>query len=161
MADSSLSFISTSTFRDALMAKNLAPYTVQGVFTPPFGNINYETNLSNLNVINSPDELIANDPFAQQLYPLNQFGPPGGYDLNINYNNPPQPINPNQGIYDINDADIDLVNEFYIDAAYIENVYGPEGGFNDLYVVDSIQNNNRLYLPYWEPPSFAPSSYTP
>jgi hypothetical protein len=161
MADSTLSFVSTSTFRNSLMAKNLAPYSVPGAFSPPAGNINYETNLSNLNVVNSPDELIANDPFAQQLYPLNQYGPPGGYDININYNNVAQQTNPNQGEYDINDADIDLVNEFYIDAAFIENIYGPEGGFNDLYVVDSIQNNNRIYLPYWDPPTFSPSTYTP
>jgi hypothetical protein len=161
MADSALSFVSTSSFRNTLMAKNLAPYSVPGVFSPAIGQTNYETNLSNYNVVNSPDELITNNPFAQQLYPLNQYGPTGGYDLNINYNNLAQQNNPNQGIYDINDADIDLVNEFYIDAAFVENIYGPEGGFNDLYVVDTIQNNNRIYLPYWDPPTFSPSQYTP
>ena len=161
MSDSTLSFSSSASFRDVLMARNLAPYDVPGVYTPPSGPINYELSQTVSNVIDSPDELISNDPFAQQLYPLNEYGPEGGYNLNITYNGPPLPVNPNQGEYDPTDTVLDLVNEFYIDAAYIENRFGPEGGFKDMVVIDNIQNNNKLYLPYWTPPIFTPSVYTP
>ena len=161
MSDSTLSFSSSASFRDVLMARNLAPYDVPGVYTPPSGPINYELTQTISNVIDSPDELITNGPFAQQLYPLNEYGPEGGYNLNITYNGPPLPVNPNQGEYDPTDTVLDLVNEFYIDAAYIENRFGPEGGFKDMVVIDNIQNNNKLYLPYWTPPIFTPSVYTP
>ena len=161
MAESSLSFASTSSFRNSLMAKNLAPYSVQGVYTPPANQVNYETILSVSNVIDSPGELITNDPYAQLLYPLNEYGPNGGYNLDINFNGPPLPVNSNQGEYAPNDTALDLINEFFIDAAYIQNAYGPNGGYNDLVIITDIENNNKIYQPYWEPPSFAPSSYSP
>jgi len=161
MSDSTLSFSSSATFRDVLMARNLAPYDVPGVYTPPSGPLNYEVVQTVSNVIDSPDELISNDPFAQQLYPLNEYGPEGGYNLNITYNGPPLPIDSNKGEYSPNDTVLDLVNEFYIDAAYIENRFGPEGGFKDMVIIDNIQNNNKIYLPYWNPPIFTPSVYTP
>jgi hypothetical protein len=53
------------------MARNLAPYNVAGVYSPPANQVNFEYTQSNLSVVNSPDELIANDPFANKLYPLN------------------------------------------------------------------------------------------
>ena len=158
MTGSTLSFVSTSSFRNSLMAKNLAKYTVPGVYSPPSGSLNYEISQTVSNVIDSPDTLISQDPYAQQLYPLNEYGPNGGYNLNITYNNPPLPVNSNQGEYSPNDTALDLINEFYIDAAFIENIYGPEGGFKDMVVIDSIQNNNRLYLPYSQ---FTASFYTP
>ena len=129
MPNSSLSFASTSSFRDVLMAKNLAPYNVVGVYSPQVGNLTYETVLNVSNVIDSPNDLIANDPFANQLYPLNEYGPDGGYNTTINYNGAPLPVNSNQGEYGPNDTVLDLVNEFFIDASYIDNYYGPVGGF--------------------------------
>ena len=158
MPNSTLSFASSSSFRDILLAKNLVPYSVIGVYTPATGNINTEVTLNNFNVIDSPNDLIANDPFAQLLYPLNEYGPNGGYNLNINFNGPLLPVNPNQGEYGPNDTVLDLVNEFFIDAAYIQNRYGPPGSFNDLVIITDVENNNKIYQPYWEPPSFAPSS---
>lgn len=158
---SPLSFANSSSFRNALLSKNLEPYDVPGVYTPPSGPIAYETEQSNLNVIDSPDNLITDGIFSNQLYPLNEYGPNGGYNLDITYNGPPLPVNSNQGEYDINDTVLDLVNEFYIDAAYIENRYGPNGGFNDMVIITDIQNNNKIYQPYWDPPTFVPSSYSP
>ena len=95
MPNSTLSFASSSSFRDVLMAKNLASYTVTGVYTPPSGPLNYEISLSQSPVVDSPNDLIANDPFANQLYPLNQFGPDGGYNIDITFNGPPLPVNSN------------------------------------------------------------------
>jgi len=39
-----------------------------------------------------------NDPF-NKLYPLNEFGPKGGYNLTITYNGPLLPVEPNQRPY--------------------------------------------------------------
>ena len=100
MPNSTLSFASSSSFRDVLVAKNLASYSVTGVYTPPAGPLNYEITLSQSPVIDSPNELIADDPFANQLYPLNNYGPSGGYDTVINFNGPPLPVMPNQGPYE-------------------------------------------------------------
>ena len=158
---SPLSFANSSSFRNALLAKNLEPYDVPGVYTPPSGPIAYETEQSNLNVVDSPDNLITDGVYSNQLYPLNEYGPNGGFNLNITYNGPPLPVNSNQGEYSPNDTVLDLVNEFYIDAAYIENRYGPDGGFNDMVIITDIQNNNKIYQPYWDPPTFVPSSYSP
>ena len=160
MPNSTLSFASSSSFRDILLAKNLVPYSVSGVYTPPTGNINTEVSLNNFNVIDSPNDLIANDPFAQLLYPLNEYGPDGGYDLNINFNGPLLPVNSNQGEYGPNDTVLDLVNEFFIDAAYIDNYYGPVGGFNDMYGVTTQILGQPIHQPYL-PTNFIPSSYSP
>ena len=52
MPESVLSFASSSSFRNLLIARNLAPYQVEGVYTPPSGNILYEISpLNDSNVI--------------------------------------------------------------------------------------------------------------
>ena len=159
MSDSTLSFASSSSFRDVLLARNLAPYSVTGVYSPSVSDINTELTLNNFNVINSPDTLIADDPFANLLYPLNEYGPTGGYDLSINYNNPPLPVTSNRGEYGPNDTVLDIVNEFFIDAAYIDNYYGPVGGFNDMYGVTTQILGQPVHQPYYS--TFIPSSYSP
>jgi len=161
MSDSPLSFSSSENFRKKLVVRNLAPYQIQGVYTPPANDVNYETVLSDAGVIDSPNELISNDPFADNLYPLNQYGPEGGFEKNITYNNPPLPVASNDGPYQPTDTVMDLVNEFFIDTAYVQNQYGPEGGYQNMVIITDIQNNNNVYLPYWEPPIFRPSSYNP
>jgi hypothetical protein len=157
---STLSFASSSSFRDILLAKNLVPYSVSGVYTPPASNINTEVSLNNFSVVDSPNDLIANDPFAQLLYPLNEYGPNGGYDLNINFNGPPLPVNSNQGEYAPTDTALDLVNEFFIDASYVNNYYGPVGGFNDMYGVTTQILGQPIHQPYL-PTNFVASSYSP
>ena len=161
MSDSSLSFTSSSSFRNILMAKNLAAYSVMGVYTPTSSDLNYEVILSQSPVIDSPNDLIANTPYVSLLYPLNEYGPNGGFNTEITYNRVLAPINPNQGEYSPNDTVLDLVNEFYIDAAYITNSYGPIGGYNDMLIVTDTQNNDKLYSPYWDPSSFVSSTYSP
>jgi hypothetical protein len=162
MPNSPLSFASSSSFRDSLLAKNLSPYGVTGVYSPVSSDLDTETVLSNFNVIDSPNDYIANDPFASQLYPLNQFGPNGGFNTTIDYNGAPLPVNSNQGEYNPTDTVLDLINEFYIDAAYVVNNYGPVGGYNDLVEIgnDSTYiNPNNLHIPYGS--NFVPSSYSP
>ncbi len=159
MSNSTLSFASSSSFRDILMARNLAPYNIAGVYSPPVSNLTYETVLNVSNVIDSPNELITNGVFSNQLYPLNEYGPNGGYNLDINYNGAPLPVNSNQGEYGPNDTVLDLVNEFFIDAAYIDNYYGPVGGFNDMYGVTTQILGQPIHQPYFS--TIVPSSYSP
>lgn len=156
---STLSFASSSSFRDILLSRNLVPYSVTGVYTPSSSGINTEVTFNNYNVIDSPNELITNGPFANQLYPLNEYGPEGGYNLNINYNNPPLAINPNQGEYSPNDTVLDIINEFFIDSAFINNYYGPSGGFNNMYGVTTQILGQPIHQPYGT--NFIPSLYSP
>jgi outer membrane protein OmpA-like peptidoglycan-associated protein len=156
---STLSFASSSSFRDSLLAKNLSPYTVPGVYTPPSGDVTYEPVINQSNVIDSPDGLIANSVFAPSQYVMNQYGPDGGYNTNITYNGAPLPVLSNSGEYDPNDTVLDLVNEFFIDAAYILNPYGPVGGFNNLYFTSDIITNQLYHQPYQN--TFIPSTYSP
>jgi hypothetical protein len=161
MSDSFLSFTSSASFRNSLIARNLAPYSVQGTFSPQVSNINYETNLTVSNVLDSPNNLVSTNTQANGLYPLNEYGPDGGFGQPINLAGPPLPVDSNKGPYDPNDTVIDLVNEFFIDAAYIQNTYGPQGGFNNFVIITDIVKPGKIYQPYWEPPTFAPSSYSP
>jgi len=161
MSDSTLSFASSSSFRNTLMGRNLPPYNVNGVYTPPATDVNYPTILSDSNVIDSPDELISNSPFAVQAYVLNEFGPDGGYNQNISYNGPALPVNSNQGEYSPNETQMDILNEQFIDAAFTQNPYGPVGGFNAMVEITDLTFEQYYYQPYWYPPNFVPSSYSP
>ena len=131
------------------MARNLVPYNVPGAFSPPSGDVNYEISPMNDNsVIDSPNDLIGTTVLANQLYPLNEYGPNGGYNNIISTDGAPLPVESNKGEYDLSDAQIDLVNEFYIDSAYIKNSYGPEGGYKDLIIVTDNFNSLQYFSPY-------------
>lgn len=158
---SSLSFASTSTFRNALMGVNLPPYTVPGTYTPPVGALTYPTQLSNYSVVDSPDFLIANSPFPNQSYVLNEFGPTGGFNNTITFNGPLVPVLPTYAEYSPNQTNMDILNDTFIDAAYLQNAYGPEGGYQYMVTVTDIQLNNFIYQPYWDPSNFVASSYSP
>ena len=113
MPESFLSFASSSSFRDSLIARNLAPYQIQGVFTPPSGNIVYEVSpLNDSNVIDSPDVLISTNQLANNLYPLNEWGPDGGFIGKYSVPGAPIPVASNNGPYDPNDTQLDIINEF-------------------------------------------------
>ena len=148
------------------MGRNLVPYNVPGTYSPPSGNVNYEVSpLSDSSVIDSPNDLIGTTVQANQLYPLNEYGPEGGYNNIISTNGAPLPVDSNQGEYSQNNAQIDLVNEFYIDSAYLKNNYGPESGYKDLIIITDIITNQQLFLPYTNnggfPVTFNPSTYSP
>jgi hypothetical protein len=161
MSDSTLSFASSSNFRDILLARNLQPYSVPGSYSPSSNSVNYETIISVNNVIDSPDSLISTNILADGLYSLNEYGPDGGYDGKYSVPGAPLPVASNSGPYAPTDTVLDLVNEFYIDAAYVQNVYGPEGGYKDLVIITDVVGNPKLYTPYWDPSSFVNSAYSP
>jgi len=161
MSNSPLSFEATTELRSKLLGRNLKkPYEVSGYWYPPFLESTEQYTPRLMNVVDSPNE-IENREYQRDNYLLNSYGPNGGYN-EVLFNNNSSSISPNQGEYSPNETNLDLVNEFYIDAAFIENIYGPEGGFNDMVVIDDIQNNNKLYLPYYDlsPTNFVPSTYS-
>jgi len=161
MSDSTLSFASSSNFRDILLARNLQPYSVPGSYSPSSNSVNYETNLSVTNVIDSPNALISTNQLADSMYSLNEYGPEGGYDGKYSVPGAPLPVDSNSGPYAPTDTVLDLVNEFYIDAAYVQNIYGPEGGYKDLVIITDVVGNPKMYTPYWDPSTFVTSSYSP
>ena len=131
------------------MGRNLTPYNVPGAFSAPSGNVNYEVSpMNDSSVIDSPNDLIGTTVQANQLYSLNEYGPEGGYNNIISTDGEPLPVTPNQGEYGQDDAQIDLVNEFYIDSAYIKNIYGPESGYKDLVIITDNFNNLQYFSPY-------------
>ena len=163
MAESTLSFGNSEFFRKNLLTKNLEPYSVQGVLSARQPAVNYETNLSVYSVIDSPNTFVSTNTFANAQYPLNEFGPEGGFGVPIGVNvlsSSQLPNGSNQGPYTQDSAQIDLLNEFFIDAAYVKNIFGPSGGYKDLVIITDIQNNNSIYQPYWDPSYFVSSSYS-
>jgi|688.fasta_scaffold08337_7 hypothetical protein len=162
MSESFLSFGNSSAFRKQLLVKNLTPYNVPGTYTSPGNPVDYEVVLSVNNVIDSPNNYVSTNLFAQDLYPLNEYGPEGGFGNPIGVNSVASTNNPegtNQGPYEPIDTVLDIVNEFYIESAYVTNKWGPSGGYKDLVVITDIQNAGNIYQPYWDPGYYSYSSY--
>jgi hypothetical protein len=148
------------------MARNLAPYNVAGVYSPPVNQLTFEYTQSDLSVVNSPDELIAETPFANKLYPLNEFGPEGGFNLDITYNGPLLPVDSNQGpYYPFSVSPLVSGSDYYLNDAYAspnnQNRYRPVDGYDLLYSAEDIPLSLKYFIPYWEPPSFIFSYYSP
>ena len=174
MPNSTLSFVSSSSFRDKLMAKNLSIYTVtsfNGVITKSSAPLNYETVLSVSPVRNSPDKLISDSPYPDTFYPLNEFGPDGGYDVSRSLlGNQLLPITPNQGEYSPNQSALLLQSKLYlqikVSSPSIQNIFIPLNGYTQSKDIVDIQINNHFFLPYiydktLTPANFVSSIYTP
>ena len=158
---SPLDLINTEGFRKKLITRNLTPYAKSpNRATLP---INTEYIQSDTSVQDSPDQLIDQPTFANQLYPLNQYGNEGGYEQ---VPDPGALLNTksNEGEYGFQDAHI-------IDQAGPEsknwkkiNPYS-NGSSNLLDAANFVQSLNQptsgvgLYnnQPY---PNFNPSSYS-
>ena len=166
MSESTLSFASSQSFRDSLLARNLSPYTVVGSYVPPVSNIAYEAQFSDSSVINSPDNLVGQSPYPNTLYPLNEYGPSGGYSLNVNYNGPLVPVKPSgEPYYPLTDSVLAANSGFYLNedkySPANQNSYIPDNKYIFLYSTDDLPNLNKYFGPYWDPPTFVPSFYSP
>ena len=160
---SQLSFSATKLLRDKLLLRNLTPYTKPGVYTPTSKPAQGDLIQSDTSVIDSPDVLIDNSPFSDKLYTLNEYGPLGGYDKNIDGLINTVSNLPNQGPYGAyppyTDA-LELYSTTFQKRQYIKNVYGPQGGYLNIYDIGDIIKVQKNAT-YWDPPSFRPSSYSP
>lgn len=146
-----------------MLVRNLPPYNVPGSYTSPGNPINFETILTVSNVTDSPNNYVSTNLFATSLYPLNEYGPEGGFGVPIGVNSVASTNNPegtNQGpYYPVNGTNLDIINEFFIESAYVTNKWGPSGGYKDLVIITDIQNAGNIYQPYWDPGYFNYSSY--
>jgi outer membrane protein OmpA-like peptidoglycan-associated protein len=155
--------VNSESFRKKIIVKNLVPYPKSpSRITPP---IDYDTTLSDSAVIDSPDVLIDEPRFAQQLYKNNQYGAEGGYKQVPD----PGSLNgtkSNEGEYGYQDANI-------LDQAPIEakrwksvNAYSFPNDVTDageyIATLETVQlNNNRATNGQPYPSTFNPSSYNP
>ena len=159
---SPLDFVSSDGFRKKLITRNLTPYAKAP--NRPTQAINTEYIQSDTSVQDSPDQLIDTPSFANQLYPLNQYGNEGGYEQ---VPDPGALLNTksNEGEYGFQDANI-------VDQAFPEsqrwkplNVFsnGNQLPLDSAPFFDSlgrpqatITSNNQPY-----PTTFVPSTYSP
>jgi hypothetical protein len=160
---SPLSFNATESLRKKLIGRNLVPYRKPGSFTPPGGKQNYEIILDDYSVIDSPDVLIDDDVFVDGLSKLNEFGPNTDYNRNPNYSTL-LPREPNKGEYGFYPQYLDAIENYsktFQKATVVKNRYAPSNGYDLTYnITENILAKGTLQ-PYWEPPSFRPSSYSP
>jgi hypothetical protein len=155
--------IKSGRHKEKLLARNLQAYAVPGVFSPQQPTVNYETNLSESSVIDSNNTLVSTNTEAQKLYPLNEYGPEGGFGSPIGLNSVASTNNPegtNQGPYAPQDTQLDIINEFFIESAYVTNKFGPSGGYKDLVIITDIIGNQNIYQPYWDPAYYNYSTYS-
>ena len=166
---SPLNFPNSEVFRKKLIVRNLVPYIKSpGGVTQP---TNYETILRDMSPVDSPDSFIDLPTFANNLYPLNQYGQYLGYtqvrDVNTLKN-----TRSNEGEYGFDDAD-KLGQGFQAALQGFPGVQGPWKPLNAYASTDQLldsaefftsleilqQNNGRSTnsQPY---PNFNPSSYS-
>jgi outer membrane protein OmpA-like peptidoglycan-associated protein len=169
MAESPLSYFSTYTLRLNLLVRNLPAYKVPGVYTGKDDRAAGDLILTDYSVKNSPDPLV-NEPFLTDEYKRNTFGPNGGYDKDISFITDTAPTKPNVGPYGATPPFTNALLAYsttYQKGQYIKNKYVPTnagaGGFNYIFSVtdQTIITPGAPYQPYWLPPSFVPSLYSP
>jgi outer membrane protein OmpA-like peptidoglycan-associated protein len=154
--------VSSEVFRKKILTKNLVPYTKSpSKVTPP---INYDANLSDYAVVDSPDALIDEPTYAKNLYKNNQYGADGGYKQ---VPDPTALLNSksNEGEYGFQDAHI--IDEGYEEARKWKslNPYSTPNAPIDagelIATLEILQVNNGR-TPNGQPyPSFNSSSYNP
>lgn len=168
MAESPLSYFSTYILRQDLLARNLAPYKVPGVYSGKNDRAAGDLFLRNLSVVNTPDPL-ENEPYLTNAYKVNEYGPNGGFDKDISFITDTAPVPPNVGPYGATPPFTNALLDYsktYQKNQYIKNKFVPTNagpGFNYVFSVtdQTILTPGGSYQPYWLPPSFVPSLYSP
>jgi len=158
-----LTFASTKKYRNDLLGKNLKPYTVPGVYVPPsitdiVRDISDEVSVAS-DVIDSNDDLIAKDIFADILYPLNAYGPTGGFEKTLDVGGLAN-TKSNLGPYSVSFVgNLPKLSEPIEKHIPTQNKYAPQ----ETIQLVSINNTQRVptFKQYAEPLSFVPSTYTP
>jgi hypothetical protein len=165
--------VTSEVFRKKILVKNLTPYNKSPrKITPP---VDYPTNISDLAVKDSPDDLIDTPIFAKELYTKNQYGAEGGYkqvpDPNGLLN-----TKSNKGEYGPGQQDAHIVDQSEIAAqkgfAGISPAWKPLNAYsNGTTLIDSAEAFSSLDIVYPNggrtpnaqpyPTTFNPSSYSP
>jgi outer membrane protein OmpA-like peptidoglycan-associated protein len=151
---SPLSFNSTENFRKKLLVRNLQPYK-EGNFTPPSSPGQFGFSIIDYSVVDPGNVNDIGDVQEKVLYPLNQFGPDGGFtdpvDININKN-----TKSNEGEFPYFSSAPPKTNDESRTDLYVRNQFGPDGGYNGIVEVneDKGDKSNEGEFPYF---SSAPS----
>ena len=165
--------VTSEVFRKKILVKNLTPYNKSPrKIAPP---VDYPTNISDLAVKDSPDDLIDTPIFAKELYTKNQYGAEGGYkqvpDPNALLN-----TKSNKGEYGPGQQDANIVDQSEIAAqkgfAGISPAWKPLNAYgNGTTLIDSAEAFSSLDIVYPNggrtpnaqpyPTTFNPSSYSP
>lgn len=161
---SNLTYTSTDSFRKALISRNLKPYTIPGYYTPNAGNVTYEVTLRDIVVTDtSADDILNRDPYADILYPLNAYGPSGGYNKNTKINGLAN-TKSNLGPYDYSDANLTNLSLPIEKKLPTKNIYSSGNGIQLYSISDALFNSNpnakSVFKPYFDPWSFIPSTYS-
>lgn len=159
---SPLDFVNSDGFRKKLIVRNLTPYAKAP--NRPTQPINTEYVQSDSSVQDSPDKLIDVPSFANQLYPLNQYGNEGGYEQ-VPDPNALSNTKSNEGEYGYQDANI--VGQSLPESQKWKplNVFsnGSQIQLDSAEFFGSLNRplttNNNNNQPY--PTTFVPSNYTP
>jgi hypothetical protein len=153
---SPLSFNSTEGFRKKLLVRNLKAYGNTN-FTANSNAGTTEFNVSDLSVVDTPSLEDIGRVEAKDLYKVNEFGPEGGYngfvDININ-----QGTTANMGEYDYDASSPSKTTPQSQKDAFIQNVYGPASGFNDVISIQDVQRIIGARDTYYK---FVASTYSP
>jgi hypothetical protein len=156
MGNNLLTFDGSQEFRNKLLAKNLPSYKIEGVYSSSSGNKTYAYQPSDVVPNDTPNvsENIFDD--AQEATVANKYGP-GGIVLDsgslVSAGGGGQVSMNQAGTGDVNDkssesqqpyseksANLQLLNDFYVDAAAVVNRYSPPGGYNGTFIsTENIQ----------------------
>ncbi len=157
--------VNSESFRKKIVVKNLVPYPKSPSRTTP--PINYDAYISDLEVKDSPDDLIDSPRFANELYTKNQYGAEGGYKQ---VPDPGALLNSksNEGEYGPFQQDAKILDQGYLMA----NKWKPLNPYaNGTTVIDSAEDFSSLDIVYPNggrtpngqpyPTTFVPSTYNP
>lgn len=160
-----LTFQATEALRNALLARNLPPYNVDGAFSSPPPPYTYEYNQSNYSVQDISDHLIDEGINIVHPYTWNKYvSDPAPHDTaSLSFNT----LTPINGPYDINSADLLLKSGESLLENGLYNIFTPMGGvFSPPFSVSTTlpfvpPQMIGFNQPYWSPPSFGASFYSP
>lgn len=158
-------FSSSAGFRKRLLTRNLTPY-IKAPNRPTLP-IDTEYIQTDSSVQDSPDQLIDEPTFANQLYPLNQWGAEGGYRQAPDPNGLTN-TKSNQGEYGPGQQDAKLLSQALPESFKWKPVNAYSNGSQSLldsgeYITqpDFVVGGTNLYNNQPYPTTFVPSTYSP
>jgi hypothetical protein len=147
-----LSFKGSEYFRNTLLARNLIPYKVEGSWSYQGSVEPLPTTLSDVSPINGPNVSDTVFDEAEEATLMNVYGPAGeiidGGEMlssdggavsmqQAGTGNLQSGYDEQKGEYGEQVANLQLVNEFFIDSAAVINRFIPDGGYANSYISTS------------------------
>ena len=156
MAGNLLTFEGSQEFRNKLLSKNLPSYKIEGVYSSSNGAKAYPYSQSDIVPNDAPNVSQSIFDEATEAIVSNKYGPSGnildsgeivsaggGGQVSMSQAGTGDVNDKNSEItrpYDESSANLQLLNNFYIDAAAVVNRYSPPGGYNGAFIsTENIQ----------------------